>query len=111
VNVVCGIYFQRMRRHVYVTPKSYLSFIDLYKGVYTTKYKGIDVEQQNIVQGLDKLAEAAQGIEELKVDLKAEEINLKASSEETDKTSKKLAVENKKAKETEDRVAIVKDNC
>lgn len=34
VTEVCEIYFQRMRRHVYVTPKSYLSFIDLYKVVY-----------------------------------------------------------------------------
>ncbi len=31
---VCDIYFQRMRRYVYVTPKSYLSFIDQYKQVY-----------------------------------------------------------------------------
>ena len=34
VNDVCGEYFQRMRKYVYVTPKSYLSFIDLYKEVY-----------------------------------------------------------------------------
>ena len=27
VDSVCTIYFQQMRRHVYVTPKSYLSFI------------------------------------------------------------------------------------
>jgi dynein heavy chain len=45
VTEVCGIYFQRMRRNVYVTPKSYLSFIDLYKDVYQKKYDGIDVEE------------------------------------------------------------------
>lgn len=28
VTEVCDIYFQRMRRYVYVTPKSYLAFID-----------------------------------------------------------------------------------
>jgi len=56
---VCEIYFQRMRRHVYVTPKSYLSFIDLYKDVYKKKYGGIDVEESNIVKGLERLAEAA----------------------------------------------------
>lgn len=31
VTEVCDIYFQRMRRYVYVTPKSYLAFIDQYK--------------------------------------------------------------------------------
>lgn len=30
VDEVCAIYFQQMRRHVYVTPKSYLSFISMY---------------------------------------------------------------------------------
>jgi len=45
VTEVCDVYFQRMRRHVYVTPKSYLSFIELYKDVYKVKYDGIDVEE------------------------------------------------------------------
>jgi dynein heavy chain len=77
VTEVCDLYFARMRRRVFVTPKSYLSFIDLYKDVYKKKYDGIDVEDQNIKLGLDKLREAAQGVEELKVDLKKEEVKLK----------------------------------
>jgi len=48
VNEVCGVYLQQMRRYVYVTPKSYLSFIAMYQDVYKLKYKGIDVEEQNI---------------------------------------------------------------
>jgi dynein heavy chain len=43
VTEVCGIYYQQMRRHVYVTPKSYLSFIAMYQDVYRKKYAGIDV--------------------------------------------------------------------
>jgi dynein heavy chain len=94
-----------MRRNVYVTPKSYLSFIDLYKDVYQKKYDGIDVEEGNIVRGLDRLAEASQGVEELKIGLKKEEATLKEASEETDKFLKVLEVENKKAKEKADEVA------
>jgi len=30
VTEVCQLYFQQMRRYVYVTPKSYLSFIAMY---------------------------------------------------------------------------------
>jgi dynein heavy chain len=111
VTEVCDIYFQRMRRHVYVTPKSYLSFIDLYKDVYKVKYDGIDVEEANIVSGLEKLAEASQGVEELKVDLRKEEVKLKEASDVTDKLLKELEVENKKAKEKADEVAIVAENC
>jgi dynein heavy chain, axonemal len=111
VTEVCEVYFQRMRRHVYVTPKSYLSFIELYKDVYKVKYDGIDDEEQNIVKGLDCLAEAAQGVEELKIDLKKEDIKLKEASEITDKLLKELEVENKKAREKGDEVAIVTENC
>jgi dynein heavy chain len=45
VNTICGEYFQQMRRYVYVTPKSYLSFIQAYNELYNTKYKAIDREE------------------------------------------------------------------
>ena len=45
VDDVCGIYFSQMRRYVYVTPKSYLSFIQAYHELYVTKYKAIDKEE------------------------------------------------------------------
>jgi len=111
VNDVCGIYFQRMRRNVYVTPKSYLSFLDLYKDVYRSKYNLIDVDEQNIVKGLDKLADASQRVDALKIDLKKEEVKLKEATEVTDKLLKELEVENKKAKQKADEVGVVKDAC
>ena len=111
VTEVCEVYYARMRRHVYVTPKSYLAFIDLYKDVYKAKYDAIDVEDQNISKGLEKLNEAAAGVEELKIDLKKEDIKLKEASDITDKLLKELEIENKKAKEKGDEVAIVQTNC
>ena len=45
VTEVCGIYYQQMRRHVYVTPKSYLSFIAMYQELYVKKFKAIDIEE------------------------------------------------------------------
>jgi len=100
-----------MRRHVYVTPKSYLSFIELYKNVYSKKYNGIDLEESNIVKGLDRLAEASEGVEVLKIALKKEEIHLREATEEVEKVLKELEVENRKAKEKSDEVAIVQNNC
>lgn len=111
VTEVCDIYFQRMRRYVYVTPKSYLSFIDQYKQVYKAKFDGIDKDDVNIRNGLEKLREASDGVEELKVDLKKEEVKLREASDITDKLLKDLEVENRKAKAKEDEVSQVKVKC
>lgn len=111
VNDVCGVYLQQMRRYVYVTPKSYLSFIAMYQEIYKLKYKGIDVEEQNINQGLDKLAEATAGVEELKINLKKEEVILKAAKESTEKLLGELEIENKKADIKSQEVGAVSSAC
>ena len=111
VTEVCDIYFQRMRRYVYVTPKSYLSFIDLYTQVYKAKFDGIDKDDQNIRNGLEKLREASDGVEVLKNDLKKEEVKLKEASDATDKLLKELEKENQKARIKEEEVSQVKNKC
>lgn len=100
-----------MRRYVYVTPKSYLSFIEQYKSVYKKKYDGINQEESNIKKGLDRLKEAAEGVEELKIDLKKEDLKLKEASDITDKLLKELEVENRKAKIKADEVSVVAEKC
>lgn len=38
VTAACKEYFEKFRRHVYVTPRSYLSFIQGYKELYSKKW-------------------------------------------------------------------------
>ena len=38
VSAGIGEYFERYRRHVYVTPKSYLSFLSDYQTTYAAKH-------------------------------------------------------------------------
>jgi len=111
VDEVCGIYFQQMRRNVYVTPKSYLSFIDMYKDVYIKKFKGIDIEERNINNGLDKLAEATRGIDELKAELKKEDANIKVATDKTNVLIAELNVENAKAEVKAAEVSEVQQSC
>jgi len=94
-----------------VTPKSYLSFIDQYKQVYQAKFDGLNMEEQNIRKGLDRLKEAADGVEVLKGELKIEDAKLKEATEKTDKMLKELEKENQKAKIKGDEVAVVAENC
>jgi dynein heavy chain len=111
VATVCEIYFERMRRRVFVTPKSYLSFIALYKDLYTTNWAGIDKEQRNITSGLDKLLEATAGVGEMKKQLQAEDIKLRAASDETAKIIATLTVENEAADKKTVEVEATKNAC
>ena len=50
-------------------------------------------------------------MEELKVDLRAEDIKCKEASDVTDKLIKEVEIESKKAKEKTDEVNLVTENC
>lgn len=100
-----------MRRHVYVTPKSYLSFIQAYHELYQKKYKTIDKDEQNINRGLFKLEQATEDVEEMKENLKKENAKLDAATESTNKLLKELDVENKKADIKAEEVNEVTLNC
>lgn len=69
VGDVSNEYFQRLRRHAYVTPKSYLSFISSYKSMYTRKRNEVIEMKERLKTGLTKLLTAAKDIEEMKKDL------------------------------------------
>jgi dynein heavy chain len=104
VNEMCDVYDAKMRRKVFVTPKSYLSFIDLYKKIYSKRFGGIDKEEQNIVKGLDALDEAAEGVKQLEIKLQKDSAEVNEKKAATDKLLHTLTIEAKKAKEKSDEV-------
>lgn len=48
VTAACKEYFDKFRRHVYVTPRSYLSFIQGYKELYSRKWAYTEELAQSI---------------------------------------------------------------
>lgn len=69
VTSACEEYFQKFRRQVYVTPKSYLSYIQTFKEIYQLKHAEITLQSDNVINGLQRLREAENDVEGLKLEL------------------------------------------
>ena len=67
VTAACQEYFEKFRRHVYVTPKSYLSFIAGYKALYDKKRSFVQQLATSINSGLAKMNEAKLDVGKMKV--------------------------------------------
>ncbi|CAG9462434.1 unnamed protein product [Pedinophyceae sp. YPF-701] len=69
VTKACAEYFERFRRHVYVTPKSYLAFINGYQDLYSRKRNFVQGLADQINGGLAKMNEAKEDVNKLKAEL------------------------------------------
>merc|ERR1711879_672116 len=58
VDDTCTEYYNAYRRVAFVTPGTYLSFIQAFKQVYQSKRGQLDDRKNKLEQGLAKLAEA-----------------------------------------------------
>jgi dynein heavy chain len=86
VNYMCQVhenvveltkeYFNKYRRNTYVTPKSYLSFIEMYKSIYEQKHTEIKSLADKVKNGLNKLHEAGKGVAVMKEELARKEKQL-----------------------------------
>lgn len=66
VTKACQDYYARYRRHVYVTPKSYLSFLEVYKTLYSRKLAHTRAMAAAINSGLQKMNGAKQDVNRMK---------------------------------------------
>ncbi|CAM9139333.1 unnamed protein product, partial [Choristocarpus tenellus] len=107
----CSNYLAQMRRHVYQTPRSFLSFLTSYKDLYLTKKEEVDVKGKRVMVGLDKLKKGAADVELMKVQLKEEEIKLWEADADTSAMLSKLEVSSMAAKKEADAVAKIKVAC
>ncbi|KAG5338491.1 DYH8 protein, partial [Acromyrmex heyeri] len=79
VNDTCVEYFDRFRRQVYVTPRSFLTFLDSYKMFYKQRLDNINMIASRMSSGLNKLTDAATQVDTLRHELEKtqEEIAVK----------------------------------
>ncbi|XP_056016925.1 dynein axonemal heavy chain 5-like isoform X3 [Ostrea edulis] len=107
----CVNYFQRYRRSTHVTPKSYLSFINGYKTIYSDKKNEIGELAERMNTGLEKLIEAGQQVAKLKEELAEKEKELAIASEKADKVLKEVTVKAQAAEKVKEQVQKVKDKA
>ncbi|GIX94870.1 dynein heavy chain 8, axonemal [Caerostris extrusa] len=103
VSTQCNEYFQRYRRLTYVTPKSYLAFINGYKAIYTEKRTGISGLASRINSGLTKLQEATISVNELKV-----VIDVKKKTESAEIVKNSVQVVKDRAQKIVDKISVEK---
>ncbi|KAM6207378.1 dynein axonemal heavy chain 8 [Sarcoramphus papa] len=111
VSESCENYFQRYRRRAYVTPKSYLSFINGYKEVYTEKLESINEQAERMQIGLSKLMEASESVAKLSQELAVKEKELALASIKADKVLSEVTESAEAAAKVKNEVQGVKDKA
>ena len=67
VASACVEYQKRYRRHVYVTPKSYLLFLEGYRTLYKEKLQEVQSLGNSMNSGLKKMSDAKVDVSRMKV--------------------------------------------
>uniref|UniRef100_UPI0037E892BB dynein axonemal heavy chain 8-like n=1 Tax=Semicossyphus pulcher TaxID=241346 RepID=UPI0037E892BB len=111
VSDACEDYFERFRRRTHVTPKSYLSFINAYKTLYSEKHNYINTLAERMNVGLAKLMEASESVAQLSKDLVVKEKELAVASVKADKVVAEVTVTAEAATIVKNEVQIVKDKA
>ncbi|XP_045464438.1 dynein axonemal heavy chain 8-like isoform X2 [Harmonia axyridis] len=111
VAEICNSYFQRFRRRVFVTPKTYTSFLNTYKIFYQEKFDEINTLADRVKIGLTKLVEAQENVDELKEELKLKEVEVNVATEAADKVLNEVLAASQIANKIKEDAAVVKDKA
>ncbi|KAJ3055739.1 Dynein heavy chain 5, axonemal [Rhizophlyctis rosea] len=108
VAEACNDYFLQFRRRTHVTPKSYLSFLASYKGLYTSKRGEVGGLADRMNMGLAKLVEASKSVAVLQEELVVKEKELAVASKEADIVLAEVTASTQAAEKVKESVLKVK---
>ncbi|XP_063608047.1 dynein axonemal heavy chain 5-like, partial [Penaeus indicus] len=111
VSQLCTEYFQRYRRAAHVTPKSFLSFISIYKKIYNSKREEIGESANRMTSGLDKLQEASVAVKRLREELCVMEDELAVASKKAEKILVEVTKRAEEAEGIKEEVEKVRDKA
>ena len=107
VTKACSEYFERFRRHVYVTPKSYLSFLNGYKELYSSKLVEVKQLADKINNGLGKLKDAKEDVRVMKGELAVKKEDLAVAQKKSQELLKNISSETAYAEKEKAKVNVI----
>lgn len=106
VSQITKQFYEEMKRHYYVTPKSYLDFLKLYIKMYEQQTNKIKSDSDRISNGLHKLYETFDMVGDMKTKLKAMAPALLEKNEATSKLMESLTKEKASVDEVREVVLV-----
>ena len=107
----CSQYFQKYRRSTHVTPKSYLSFLNGYKEIYSKKFHEIESMAKRMNDGLTRLVDAEKAVTVMKEELTIKEKELDIANRKADEVLKEVTAKKGATEIVRQQVLNVKDTA
>lgn len=104
VEKLSADFYEKLRRHTYVTPTSYLELITTFKALLSNKRKETMKQRGRYQTGLDKLQATEKAVKTMQIELEDMQPALQRTSEETDEMMKVVTKETEEAQKIRDAV-------
>ncbi|KAL1516507.1 hypothetical protein ABEB36_000416 [Hypothenemus hampei] len=111
VSDFCERYYEKFRRRTYVTPKTFITFLDAYKILYKKKVDDIEVLAMRMKTGLSKLVEAQASVDVLRTDLAVKEKEMHVATEAAEKVLAEVLAANEIATKIKEEATVVKERA
>ena len=111
LQATCDLYNATYRRRVYLTPKSYLGFLNAFIKLYKSKLSHVGEQAQRMQIGLNKLLEAATSVGQLQLELADKEKELIIASQSADVVLLQVTESTNQAQVVTNAVLRVKLDC
>lgn len=105
VSVTSIEYFEKERRRVYTTPKSYLDLIKLYTSLLAEKRREMDRQIERLLGGVVKLEDTNDTVSKLKTELTSLQPILAQKAKEAGEMLRQVDIDQKEASVVKERVA------
>ncbi|OMJ85153.1 hypothetical protein SteCoe_13621 [Stentor coeruleus] len=98
-------FLNELRRHIYVTPTSYLELLRCFKNLLVEKRSQLQVQKSRFSGGVERLIKAAAEVEQMKMELTKMKPELAEAQVQSEKMMEHIVVDKAEAEETQKHVA------